>query len=76
VANEKKRNDADAKSMQVLIRMQPSEKESFSQCAALSGISLSSWVRERLRAAAIRELETVGRSAPFVREIPLGGFDE
>jgi predicted HicB family RNase H-like nuclease len=77
MATNRRRNAADAqKTIQVLIRLQPTEKESFSECAALAGISLSAWVRERLRLAAIKELETAGRSASFVKAIPLGGFDE
>jgi hypothetical protein len=55
------------------IRVSDSEKEGFELAAALAGISLSSWVRERLRLAAIRELEGAGRRVPFVPEIPLGG---
>lgn len=60
-------------SLALPIRVRPSEKDSFQQCADLAGISLSSWVRERLRLAAIRELESAGRPVPFVEEIPLGG---
>lgn len=55
------------------IRISDSEKEGFELAALLAGISLSSWVRERLRLAAIRELESAGRRVPFVPEIPLGG---
>lgn len=55
------------------IRVSDTEKEGFELAAALAGISLSSWVRERLRLAAIRELEGAGRRVPFVPEIPLGG---
>jgi hypothetical protein len=55
------------------IRITDSEKEGFELAAALAGISLSSWVRERLRLTAIRELESAGRRVPFVPEIPLGG---
>jgi hypothetical protein len=53
------------------IRLHPAEKEAFESAAELAGIALSAWVRERLRAAAIRELEGIGRSAPFIRPIPL-----
>jgi len=56
----------------LLIRLRATEKEGFQLCADLAGISLSSWVRERLRFAAIRDLETAGRSIPFVEDIPLG----
>jgi len=62
-----------AKSTNLDIRVSDSEKEGFELAAALAGISLSSWVRERLRLTAIRELESAGRRVPFVPEIPLGG---
>jgi hypothetical protein len=55
------------------IRITALEKEGFELAAALAGISLSSWVRERLRLTAIRELESAGRRVPFVPDIPLGG---
>jgi uncharacterized protein (DUF1778 family) len=55
------------------IRVSGEEKEGFELAAALAGISLSSWVRERLRLTAIRELEGAGRRVPFVPEIPMGG---
>ena len=57
------------------IRITDDEKEGFELAAALAGISLSSWVRERLRLNAIRELESAGRRVPFVPEIPVGGKD-
>jgi len=53
------------------IRLQPEEKEAFSEASELAGIALSAWVRERLRAAAIRELEGASRTAAFVRRVPL-----
>ncbi|MGO4871002.1 MAG: DUF6290 family protein [Roseiarcus sp.] len=52
------------------IRLQDAEKEAFERAAELAGISLSSWVRERLRAAAIRELEGIGQTAPFINRVP------
>jgi hypothetical protein len=57
------------------IRLQPEEKQAFEEAANLAGIGLSSWVRERLRTVAIRELEGVGRSAPFVKQVPLRSTD-
>jgi hypothetical protein len=42
------------------------EKEAFEKAAKLSGISLSAWVRERLRRAAIVELREAGLSIPFL----------
>jgi hypothetical protein len=55
------------------IRVSDSEKEGFELAAALAGISLSSWVRERLRLTAIRELEGAGRRVPFVAPVSLRG---
>jgi uncharacterized protein (DUF1778 family) len=55
-----------AKSELVKIRVEESEKRGFEDAAALSGLSLSSWVRERLRRAAVRELEDASRPIPFI----------
>lgn len=55
------------------IRLAGVEKAGFEEAATLAGIPLSSWVRERLRLAAIRELESAGRRVPFVSPVPLGG---
>ena len=55
------------------IRISDDEKRGFAAAAALAGIPLSSWVRERLRLAAIRDLESAGQKIPFVKPIPLGG---
>lgn len=52
------------------IRLTPSEKAGIAQAAALAGMSLSSWVRERLRLAAIRDFESIdplkGQAMSFV----------
>ena len=53
------------------LRLRPDEKQAFQEAAALAGISLSAWVRERLRTAAIRQLEGSGRPVPFVASVPL-----
>lgn len=65
-----------SKSEVLQIRIEQAEKEGFELAAALAGISLSSWVRERLRLTAIRELESAGRKVPFVPQIPIGGSGE
>jgi uncharacterized protein (DUF1778 family) len=49
------------------IRLNPSEKEAFEKAAELAGIAVSSWVRERLRKAAIRELEDASQPIPFLK---------
>ena len=59
----------------VQIRVSPAEKDGFVQAASLAGISLSSWMRERLRLAAIRELEAARRKVPFVAPLPLEAPD-
>jgi len=61
-----------SKSQVLQLRITDTEKEGFELAAVLAGISLSSWVRERLRLAAIRELESAGRKVPFVPEIGIG----
>lgn len=53
----------------VIIRLSSSEKEAFKEAASLSGIGLSSWVRERLRRTAARELGEVGREAAFITSL-------
>ena len=57
------------------IRISNDEKLGFSAAADLAGIPLSSWVRERLRLAAIRDLESAGQKIPFVKPIPLRAPD-
>ena len=59
------------KTMTLQIRLESDEKEAFEEAARLSGLALSAWVRERLRWAAIRELEGVGEPIPFVKRVPL-----
>lgn len=66
----------DAKSQNLQIRLTEQEKAGFAEASELAGIPLSSWVRERLRLAAIRELESAGRPIPFVRQFRMGATDE
>ena len=53
------------------LRLRPKEKQAFQEAASIAGISLSAWVRERLRTAAIRDLERSGRTVPFISPVPL-----
>ena len=62
-----------AKEQVLQIRLTEAEKQGFAAAADLAGIPLSSWVRERLRLAAIRDLESAGQKVPFVEPIHLGG---
>lgn len=60
-----------AKAQTLQIRLTDEEKQGFQEAANLAGIALSSWVRERLRLAAIRDLESAGQKIPFVPPIRL-----
>jgi uncharacterized protein (DUF1778 family) len=60
----------------IQVRVTPEEKAGIAEAAEIAGIPLSSWVRERLRLAAVHELEMAGRQIPFIAPIPLGGPDE
>jgi hypothetical protein len=55
------------------VRMEPSEKQAFKDAADLAGIPLSAWMRERLRRAAVRELEEAARPIAFLPPIEIGG---
>lgn len=50
------------------LRLKPSEKQTFQMAADLAGVALSSWVRERLRGVARRELVEAGKQVPFLQE--------
>jgi uncharacterized protein (DUF1778 family) len=58
------------KSFPLNVRVSDEEKAAFDRAAKIAGISLSSWVRERLRAASLRELDVVGELAPFLADGP------
>lgn len=48
------------------IRVSGDEKATFARAAEIAGVPLSSWIRERLRSAAIRELDNVREVAAFL----------
>lgn len=65
------------KSALLQLRVRDTEKDAFRLAAEASGILLSSWVRERLRRAAIRDLVEVGIQVPFLqreRREDIAGF--
>lgn len=61
-----------AKEQVLQIRLTEAEKHGFQLAANLAGIPMSSWVRERLRLAAIRDLESAGQKIPFIEPVRLG----
>jgi hypothetical protein len=64
-----------AKAQVLQIRLTDEEKQGFQAAANLAGIPMSSWVRERLRLAAIRDLESAGQKIPFVAPVSLSERD-
>lgn len=51
------------------IRLETAEKQAFKDAADLAGLDLSAWVRERLRAAARKELENAGQPVAFLARL-------
>lgn len=56
-----------AKSETIRIRLDKDEKKAFQRATELSGLTLSTWIREKLRRAARIELEDAGEKIPFIR---------
>lgn len=54
------------------IRMDAAEKQAFSDAAGVAGIPVSTWMRERLRRAAVRELEEASRPIAFLPPVEAG----
>lgn len=61
-----RKSPQDKKSHTFQIRLTDGEKRAFQRAADLAGIGMSSWMRERLRRASIRELEEAGEVAAFL----------
>jgi uncharacterized protein (DUF1778 family) len=51
------------------VRLNKAEKETLEIAAKTSGVSTSSWVRDRLRRAARQELQASGIKVPFLEEM-------
>lgn len=54
------------KDTQLLIRVSELEKKDFERASEISGVALSSWARQALRSAAIKELQNIGEKAEFL----------
>jgi hypothetical protein len=52
--------------LKVTIKVHPDEKLAFEEAAAFAGISLSGWIRERLRKVAREELKAAGLPVAFL----------
>jgi hypothetical protein len=63
-----RKSSGDAKSLSVLLRLAPDEKQGFTDAAELAGAPLAVWMRERLRQMAKKELEESGRAVAFLEQ--------
>lgn len=59
------------KDSQALIRLSELEKRGFERAAEISGIGFSAWARQRLRSAAIKELQEAGEKIIFLKPIKI-----
>jgi len=57
---------AKVKGRYLQVRVADSEKKCFDTAADLAGLPLSSWVRNRLRSLATKELKEYGKTADFL----------
>jgi CxxC motif-containing protein (DUF1111 family) len=55
------------RSESLLVRLETTEKKTFQEAANLAGVPLSTWVRERLRQVAVRELGKASRPVAFLK---------
>lgn len=53
------------------IRVSAAEKKAFEDAANLAGVSLSAWIRERLRRAARYDLEDAGQPIAFLADVTM-----
>jgi hypothetical protein len=53
----------------IQIRVTEDEKQSFLMAAAIAGVSQSAWIRERLRMACIKDIESTGNKVPLLKDI-------
>jgi uncharacterized protein (DUF1778 family) len=54
------------KTSRVELRVTPLEKQAFEEAAAIDGVALATWMRNRLRKASVKELEEADRPIPFL----------
>lgn len=66
-AGRPKKTPSERKAEYLEVRLNQAEKETFLEASKIAGLPLSTWVRERLRRSAIRELEELGREIPLFR---------
>ena len=53
----------------LIVRLETTEKEAFQDAAEIAGVPLSTWVRERLRQVAVRELQAAAQPIAFLKHL-------
>lgn len=61
-----RKSSEEAKDAYLDLRLESAEKQAFKDAAALAGIPLSTWVRERLRRIARQELQDGNQPVAFM----------
>jgi uncharacterized protein (DUF1778 family) len=65
-AGRPKKNPDAVKTEWIEMRVEKSEKDAFRVAAEAAGLPLSGWIRQRLRRAARKELEDIGKPVAFL----------
>jgi hypothetical protein len=63
-----------AREAQILIRLSEEEKAAFEKAAKVGGLSTSSWIRQKLRTAALEELRALDMQVAFLVPIVSQGI--
>lgn len=58
-----------AREANILIRLSEDEKAAFEEAARVGGLSTSSWIRQKLRTAALEELRALGMQVAFLQSV-------
>jgi uncharacterized protein (DUF1778 family) len=64
----KKRTDL-VKTEYIEMRVEQSEKQTFRDAAEAAGMSMSTWIRDRLRRTARKELQDLNRPVAFLERL-------
>lgn len=56
------------KDKNIIIRVSPEEKNDFERAAEISGLSMSAWMRIKLRSSALADLNSIGEKPKFLNE--------
>ena len=62
------KTETELRDVRLIVRLLGSEREAFQDAADLAGMPLSAWVRNKLRQAAIKELEAQALPIAFLSD--------